>query len=380
MKKIKPYIPLLLFAVFMLGYSLFNVLSPAKPFSEMENRPLAQMPAPTVKSVWENEFSTRFETYISDQFALRNQWISTKSVLESALGKLENNDIVYGKDDYMFDKTLHINEQQLQRNTEYLQQFSQLEVLKGKPVYFTLVPSASNLLADKLPMGLPLADERGAIATAYETWQAKAPTQGQVLDVTPALEDSPSAYLYYRTDHHWTTDGAYAAYASFIQELGLDPVAKEELSSHSVADFYGTYYSKAKKLGTVPDVITWYDLPIRSLTIDNTSYDSLYDLPQFELRDKYAAFLHSNHGVTVIESDSPTVTPGSSIMLFKDSYGNSYAPFLTLHFETVVVVDARYLPTALPVLEEYPVDMYHVMYSFKNFTEDDNIVKLSGLL
>lgn len=368
------YIPIFLFALFLLGFSLWNVLSPDKDYSEVENRPLAQRPKPTVNTLLSNEFGERFDVYISDQFLFRDEWISAKSVFETGFGKLENNDILYGSDHYFFDKILSIDEKQFRRNLDYTQQFLTREQVQDKDVYFSLVPSSANILKEKLPTGFPMAPESSYLEEAH-TQLGNAGYK--IVDYTDTLTAKNSEYIYYRTDHHWTTLGAHYAYEKFMEELGIAPLPLSTWDAHTVDNFFGTYYNKAKKRDTLPDEIVWFDVPVTRVTIDGEEKDGLYDILQFEKRDKYAAFLHSNHAVTVLENSQATQGENSRIVVFKDSYGNSFVPFLTAHFEEVVVVDVRYLNDITQVLEDYPADVYYVMYSFKNYTQEDNIVKLT---
>ena len=94
MKKILHYpVVILLFGVVMFFF-IFNLVTPAKGFSEMENRYLSQMPVFSFKGIMDSSekgFAQRFEQYANDQFFLRDGWISLKSRCEALLGKKENN-------------------------------------------------------------------------------------------------------------------------------------------------------------------------------------------------------------------------------------------------------------------------------------------------
>jgi len=167
-------------------------------------------------------------------------------------------------------------------------------------VSFMLVPSASTVYPEKLPLAAPQMDEEARINEAAHVVQG-----GHFINVLPALYDHKDEYLYYRTDHHWTTLGAYYAYEAFCKELGLTPFDRSTHTVETAEDFYGTHYSKARTWNAEPDTITWYDLQ-NKLTIWNVTgpgqptdgtETGLYDTAKLDVYDKYAMFLHGNNGL-----------------------------------------------------------------------------------
>ena len=105
-KFLREYPLLLLFALVMGGLFLLDLCFTSNPYSELENRKLKQKPVFSLESLVENRYTKEYEEYINDQFVGRDQWITLKSVFESALGKTENNGVVYGADRYIYNKLL----------------------------------------------------------------------------------------------------------------------------------------------------------------------------------------------------------------------------------------------------------------------------------
>lgn len=373
MKKIVRYLPFFLYVAVVFFLILGSYFAPRKEFSEMENRKLQTWPALSFRDLISGSYTTGVEDYISDHFLGRQDWIMAKSISEQVVGKDENNGITIGADSYMFEKNTALDVATMERNLGYIIEFA--DDIPQENVWFTLVPPSSVVLSDKLPQGFPNGDEQAVLNSLYQTAQ-----EGglQVYNPTTQLLEQKEEYVYYRTDHHWTSTGAYLAYSGFVEELGLTPVSLEEYQANVVEDFYGTYYSKAQWFGTVPDELTWYDIPVEKIVIEGEEYPTMYDLEQFETRDKYAGFLYSNHGLTTIYSSTSHPnedgTP-SRILVFKDSYGNSFAPFLTNHFDEVVVVDLRYYRDVAGLLEQ-DYNAIYFLYSFANFSTDSNVAKL----
>ena len=378
LKKILKYPVVLAFFLFIFLFTAVDLVKPDREYSEFENKYLTQRPEFTLASFLNNEWTSKYETYLNDQFVLRDDWITLKSICESMLLKIENNGIAYGADDYLFEKFTTLagdSLAQFERNVGYEKTFIDTYG-ETVPITFTIIPNAYMILPEKLPEGLIQVDQAAYTAPIYEAVGDKA----QVVDFTGALTAHKDEYIFYRTDHHWTTLGAYYAYAAYVESLGMEPVALDSLSGIEVPDFYGTYFSKAKKFDAVADTITYYPIADAGVIIDGQEADGYYDLSKFEVRDKYAAFLRGNNGYTVIKSgvrEAPEGQEPSKILVIKDSYANSFVPFLLYNFDEVHVVDLRYSAVSMKeLLSTENFDQVLLMYNFMNLVTDTSLYKL----
>ena len=378
LKKILKYPVVLAFFLFIFLFTAVDLVKPDREYSEFENKYLTQRPEFTLASFLNNEWTSKYETYLNDQFVLRDDWITLKSICESMLLKIENNGSAYGADAYRCEKFTTLagdSLAQFERNVGYEKTFIDTYG-ETVPITFTIIPNAYMILPEKLPEGLTQVDQAAYTAPIYEAVGDKA----QVVDFTGALTAHKDEYIFYRTDHHWTTLGAYYAYAAYVESLGMEPVALDSLSEIEVPDFYGTYFSKAKKFDAVADTITYYPIADAGVIIDGQEADGYYDLSKFEVRDKYAAFLRGNNGYTVIKSGVREVPEGqepSKILVIKDSYANSFVPFLLYNFDEVHVVDLRYSAVSMKeLLSTENFDQVLLMYNFMNLVTDTNLYKL----
>lgn len=363
-----PIVPL--FFLFLFGFSLLDMLWPKREFSELENRKLAQEPAFSLAGIAakDDPWMEKYAEYVKDQFAFRDRWIDLKSRAEAVLLKTENNGVWLGKDHYLFAKYLSIGSR-FEMNLGAVERMAERH--PGK-VSVMIVPSASLILSEKLPWQTPAADEDAALDTILQRCSGKA---ANVYDLREALRAHKEEYIFYRTDHHWTSDGAYLAYEQFAQAHPenfplFDRAAANE---KQVLDFYGTNYSKARNYNVVPDVITYYDLP-NVLTVYTAEADGteraepgpLYNYSDFETRDKYKAFLRGNNGYSVLEGNGT-----DSILVIKDSYANAFLPYLTADYATIGIVDYRYLNERVDsLIERGGYDEILVLYSFQGFMND----------
>ena len=215
MTKRQNWILIIFFLLMIFGFTITSLFKPDTQFSETENRELAQAPQITLENVLSGKFSTDYETYLTDQFVFRDQWIGAKTLAERAIGKQEVNDIYFAADDYLIEKhTGSFDTDTAQRNITYLASFleDQTARLGTEHVKAMIVPNAVDTLKDKLP---PFAD-----STAEDTYLqqiAEALPAGSFVDLQPVLGDHKEEYIYYRTDHHWTTLGAWYAYEAWCR-------------------------------------------------------------------------------------------------------------------------------------------------------------------
>ena len=367
------YPVLVVFSLFFIGLFALDMVTPDRSYSELENTTLSQRPALTqftAKGL--NSYFTAYTKYVKDQVAGRDEWISLQSVVETTLlQKQQSGGILLGKEHMMFPRTyglLSSEERTLPKNTAALTSLCQR--YPGK-VNVLLAPAASDIYKENVPANAPLLDEDGYLDQLSAAVQAAG---GSFVDVRPTLTAHKSEYIYYRTDHHWTSTGAYYAYKQLCDALSLTPF---DPSAHTVlaADgFYGTHYSKARTPDAEPDTILYYDLP-NALTIYSVSgpgqpadgeTTGLYDTAKLDVYDKYAMFLHGNNGLSRIKGDGT-----GSILVIKDSYANCFVPYLTANYADIDVVDFRNYNYGLDkLIADNAYDQLLVLYSFDSFKSD----------
>ena len=369
------YPVLILFSLFFVGMFLLDCVTPDRTVSELENTTLTQRPAVTAQilsSAGLNRFFNDYTQYTKDQIPGRDAWISLQSFVETALlQKTQSGGVLLGDNGQMFDRTYGLvssEERTLPRN------IAAVAALAGRypgKVYAMVAPSAAAVYPERVPAGAPLLSEESYVA---QIRAAVEQAGGTFIPLQEALEARKDEYIYYRTDHHWTTLGAYYAYSRLCGELGLTPFDLDAHTAVEVPDFYGTFYSRARTWNAQPDTLTYYDLdnPLTIYTVTGPGMPAegevtgLYDLEKLEVYDKYAAFLHGNNGLSRVEGDGE-----GSILVIKDSYANSLVPFLTANYAAVDVVDLRNYNYGLDALiEANGYDAILLLYSFDSFKAD----------
>ncbi len=363
-----------LFCLFIFGFGAALILSPSRDFSDQENRYLAQFKAPTWDTVRSGKFMENFEDYVADQFPLRDQWVKLKAYSERTLGKQENNGVYFDRvtGQTLFAQFTSLSDEELAKRVGYVNKLgANLDV----PVYFSLVPDKSWVWADYLPDYAPNVDDGSTIEKAQELCGDDV----KFIDLRGALDyDS-----FYRTDHHWTTMGAMQAWFTLMQDIsgGIsgDWYHEPELQSDQ---FYGTTWSASGASWVRPDSI-YTMIPEGGVkgNVTVTRYPEgepieggLYYPEKLEVKDKYAYFLGGNQPLCVIKNPD---AQGGKLLVVRDSYADSLAPFLAEEFQEVHLYDLRYNNVSLKkYVEDNGIGQVLVLYSANNFNTDGNLFKL----
>ena len=355
--------------IFLLIYISFilivNIASTDKVFSESENRRLEQVPKFSANQIIDGRFTTNYEKYISDQFPLRDFWIGIKSTSEKILGKKENNGVYLGKDGYLLEKFEKPEEKDVKAKIDKINSFA--SNISNVDKYFMLVPNSVKVLEDKLPSYAPNGDESFYMAKVKDILDDDI----KFIDVYNTLYSCRNEYIYYKTDHHWTTKGAYLAYKKFMKDLGINPHSEEYFSIKKVTDsFYGSLYSKSGIRNIKPDTIELYTpkndegIKVEYIEEKETS-DSLYNMESLDKKDKYTVFLGGNHPIIKIKTK---FNDEKKLLIIKDSYANCFIPFLTGHFSEIYVVDPRYYDGDLnSLVEDKEIDNLLILCNVKTF-------------
>ena len=359
------YILSITFILLIGGFSLWNLVTPIKGFSETENRFLSPFPNVSLDGILDGTFNKEFEIYTSDQFPMRDSFITLHVMVETLIGKKDINNVFIGKDGYLLEKKNTINETQLTKNITTLDAFFQLLEKKNIAKKAMIVPTSSYVLKDKLPRFASIYNQDEIFSKLHGTLGA------DFLNTYPKLSEYVDQSIYYTTDHHWTTLGAYYAYESLCADWNLAIPRLEDYSITSVSsDFYGTIYSKLPLPWIASDTMEQFveDTPFH-ITYDlNEVVYSLYDLNALATRDMYTYYLGGNHAIVEIETQ---LKNGQHLLIIKDSFAHSFIPFLTKNFETITVLDYRYYNSPVnDILDTKGITHTLVLYNALNFAEE----------
>ena len=372
-----------LFCAFIGVFLVANAVSPDRTFSEVENRNLEQLPAVDFGTpeklfrdgnFFNGQFMRDFETYTTDQFIGRDAWVDLKARTERALGKKENNNVYFADNDTLITRFDQPSADRVTENLNYVNKFVENVDI---PVVFSLIPTQACIWADRLPEGAPNASQ-----TDLMTQAQGAVTGATWADVYTPLMEHKDEDIFYRTDHHWTSLGAYYGYTGLASALGYTPVPLTDYTpTVRSTEFYGTVFSSSGVRWVKPDTITTY-VPDDGITVVSHTYDNsgnpveeqraLYVESFLSVKDKYSMFLGGNQSLGVVtNTNNPD---GPKLLIIRDSYADSLVPFLTAHYSEIHLIDPRYYHLSVKdYVAQNGIDQALVLYSVPNFVTDGNM-------
>lgn len=363
----------LIFIIFIVVIILCNILKTDKTFSEEENRTLATMPNFTIKSFLSGDFTEEYTKYVEDNFAGKKGFVSIKTNLEKLSGKTEINSIFIGEDGQLFEKFKEGSEEETTAKISAINSFS--ERYSNLNISFILTPTATKVLEDNLPKYAPNDDELSYINNVFSGLNNNINT----INPYEALNENKNEYIFYKTDHHWTSKGAYITYTVFCEKLGLTPMNIDNFKITTVTNsFYGSLTSKIGIQSKKPDSIDVY-IPKESDFIVNyvdnqKKSTSLFDSTYLDKKDKYNIFTGGNHSLINIKTLGD---PNRKLLVIKDSYANCFLPFLTSHYGEINVVDLRYFYDDLDkLIENKEITDILFLYNANTFNSNDSILNI----
>lgn len=328
----------IIITVLFLLFVSFNIFKEDKEYSHLENRYLKAKPELTADSVKDGSFMKDAESYSNDQLIFRDWLVKIKAWTEWGTGKSENNGVYFAKDGYLIEAPKETKYETAKKNTEALKKLAENDRFS---VTYCIIPGAFEIYKDKLPYGVYDNEESKLLDEVNKELDS---TTAVNIKVESLLKEHDEEYIFYRTDHHQTSDGSYLVYEALSDALGYIPIGKEDMEKVTVTkEFFGTTYSKGFA-GTYPDEIYVYETDInKNATVEfygeEKKNDSIFFTEHLANKDKYSYFLDGNHALTIVKSGCEN---GKKLAIFKDSYAHSIVPFLINHFESIHLIDTRY--------------------------------------
>lgn len=351
--------------------SLGLLLFPKQSFSPIENRPLEKWPRITPETIINKKAMTQFETYLSDHFPYRNGWIKTKAFVEQVRGRKENNGIYLGRDGYLFEKVDPMIERQVDRQIREIETFA--ERYEEKSIELMIIPPSAIFYEQQWPTFAPMAN----LVAMQRTIMERMPSRVTTYDGAHMLEQYREQYIYYKTDHHWTTRGAYIAYAHYALQQGWEPITYEPVVVSE--QFYGSFDTRGQFIRREPDRVERPNLNNKStLYIEDRDElrHTLYDEEALQQKDQYRYFFGGVHAAMQLKTpDAPIEEP---LLVVKDSYAHALLPFLTAHYANIYVLDLRYYNGSVEqYMEDHQIDHILLLWNTTTFLEETQLFKLN---
>jgi hypothetical protein len=367
------------FFAYLVLFALLTVITNKSDFSDIENRLLANIPTINFGNIIDKDVMNGIDSYVSDHFFLRTDWVKLKTDTDIALGaRIENGVFICNGSSRFAEEVSTYNTETVDRTIAGINDFQEAHDIE---TYFMLVPTAAAIYADELPKNAPNIDQQAFINEVHSALDPKI----TAVSVYSVMEQNRNDYIYYRTDHHWTTRGAYNAYLYLGAVMGYEPfrISRRETAAEG---FLGSLYSKVLYDGVKSDTIEIYHpeggTKITSVSVTKDfqnapeTSDSVYFREFLGEKDKYPLFLGQNQPLVTVRSEANT--GGERLLIIKDSYANSIAPLLSENFYEVTLLDMRYISSGIDsVIDFSEYDKVLFLYNVSSFMSDTHLRKLS---
>lgn len=371
-RKVQEKLVGIIFILTLFLFLIINVIVPDREKSVQENRMLATKPKFRLSSLISGDYDEKFEAYMDDQFVGRDMWRKLKVTVDRICGSRLENGVYIGRNGQLLEQIEVADENHLAANIKAIKSFSESQ--KKIPVRMMLVPDAANVLNHSLPALAKPEDQTQMFSMVRKDFGDSV----EWIDVSTELNKHKTEKIYYKTDHHWTTLGAFYAFQAAAPSLGIEGDLSGKYVSHAVSNsFNGMLASKSGvNLGEKEQIDIYVpteedtDLIIDYVDEGKRS-TSLYDSSKLKEKDQYTVFLGGNSSLLDIRTVS---TSTKRLLLVKDSFANSFIPFLTPYYREIVVVDPRYYSgTINDLMDSYRISEVLFLYSGNTFFKDNNI-------
>ena len=371
-RKVQEKLVGIIFILTLFLFLIINVIVPDREKSVQENRMLATKPKFRLSSLISGDYDEKFEAYMDDQFVGRDMWRKLKVTVDRIGGSRLENGVYIGTNGQLLEQIEVADENHLAANIKAIKSFSESQ--SKIPVSMMLVPDAANVLNHSLPSLAKPEDQTQMFSMVRKDLGDSV----EWIDVSTELNKHKTEKIYYKTDHHWTTLGAFYAFQAAAPSLGIEGDLSGKYVSYAVSDsFNGMLASKSGvNLGEKEQIDIYVpteedtDLIVDYVDEGKRS-TSLYDSSKLKEKDQYTVFLGGNSSLLDIRTVS---TSTKRLLLVKDSFANSFIPFLTPYYREIVVVDPRYYSgTINDLMDSYRISEVLFLYSGNTFFKDNNI-------
>lgn len=364
------------------GFGILHLAMPDKAFSNDENRSLQALPRLTVETLTNGKFTKDIAKYCSDQMPFRDSFVGAKAISETLLMKSENNGVIKGLDGHVIAKQDHADGENAEKEITALKSFAEsLDI----PIYVAIAGRSQDVLVPYMPDVYPAREVSDEAFDKINSLLGGLDAADLLTPLRAVAENGE--YVYYRTDHHWTTLGAYYAYTEIVKLLGTEPYPLEFFSRETVTDsFYGTTWSKAGMKWIGPDSIEFFRYTgddTFTTVIGSTQMTGFYDPSYLDAKSKYSAFIGETFSLADIyaEPHSPYASDErETLLIIKDSFAHSVAPFLALHYDLVMVDLRHYRFSVTELISAKGIDRILVLYNADSLFTSNSLSMLTAWL
>lgn len=358
--KLHEKITVILFCVFLIMMTLFYLVLPKVQFSQAEKRYLEEFPQITWRDVSSGKWGDSLEKYMADHIPGRNFWVGLNAYIDLYTGRQVTKD-VWKIDSRLVEAPVKENDSAISSKMQSINRFADIV---DATVDLAIIPSAG------WATGASEYRDKAIIESIYTLANADI----QTIDMRSVFQSRED--LYYATDHHWTSAGAYEAYSAYMTSVEKAYKSAEEFQVETIEGFQGSTYSRSALWLTPSETIELWKSDSQISVTNGECTDIHQDVfyrERLQEADKYTVYLDGNHSIV------RTYNPNGSgkLLVVRDSFANCLGCFLAESYEEVVLVDLRYYKQPVSdLINQENFERVLICYSLSNFIMDANLIFL----
>ena len=380
------------FLLIIMGTLFIHIISKDKESSISENRALAQLP--TVKDIKLGNYTSKFESYFSDQFPFREELSELYSKIQLAFGKNKVKNYYVLENNWIMPTPIKsISDEELKDRAKEINELSEVAVKSNKKVYYASTPHKESMLTHlytKYTGGLENAtDNKNKFKNYLDLDNINFIDIDE--DFLNKFNESEREKLYFKTDHHWNGIGAYEGFKSIIENM-------DEINNVSWDKYTKTNFDRGYFLGS-------YNMNLNNLVKEDESipYVHLKDKPDYEYY-KYdgkketkikeedvvatrknekeilygGAYMFGN-ACNILKIRNEDALSDKKILILRDSYQAPTSWLFADIFSEVQLVDPRYTKELNLSMDEIirnsDADIVMFMYNSTDFKSMIDVIK-----
>lgn len=358
------------FAFIFVFAALFWIL-PDRELSEEENRALQGFPEFTWERLVQGTFTEEFGSYMADQFPARSFFVGLKAASETALLKGQNNGVMLGSDGYLVTRFDSVDEDILENNIDCISTFKQAAEQAGHQVTVAFAGRTVDTAVSKISSVYGSEMSERTWAALGEMCSERELVWCDLAEPLRARMDS-GEYVYYKTDHHWTTLGALYAYNEIAVKADLPLYSPDEFEREIASEeFFGTTWSSAGVKWAKPDTLEFFryegDDALVCQVEGGEGFEGLYKRDALETKDKYSSFIGGNAARVNVYS---TEEEREKLLIVKDSFAHSTVPFFAREYDLVIIDLRYYTGSLLSLMEQESIEKAILLYNMDTLSNE----------
>ena len=328
--KTKDIVVTIIFLFTIFSLFLINITKEDTNISISERRKLATMPQLTTKSLFDNTYFKKLDSYVTDQFIKREIFRKIKINIELSTKGEYNNMYLYN--DYIIEETFPLNTNSINNLTNKIN-YIKNTYLNNNNIYYTIIPDKNYFV------------NKGNLKLDYNKLQDMMKNNLTNLNYINIF-DKLTLDNYYKTDTHWKQEDLFNVAKTIANQMNFDITNNNVINT--VTTFKGSYagrLSVTKDIDTIKTISNPSTLNSSVYNYETKKYTKIYDYDKIKSLDKYDIYLSG--ASPIIEITNPISNNNKELIVFRDSYGSSLIPLLTEGYKKITVIDTRYVSSKL---------------------------------